>query len=85
MHRTSPRFRSCLGQLPDNIQRVAQQKFELLKSNPQHPSLHFKRVGSFWSVRVSLFYRSLAIQDGNDFIWVWIGTHSEYDRLLDSR
>jgi len=42
------------------------------------PSLHFKRVGRLWSVRIGLSYRALAVEDGTDFIWVWIGTHDEY-------
>jgi hypothetical protein len=27
-------------------------------------------------------YRALAIEDGNNFIWVWIGTHDEYERMI---
>jgi hypothetical protein len=27
-------------------------------------------------------YRALAVEDGNDFIWVWIGTHDEYERMI---
>ena len=54
----------------------------MLKANPSHPSLHFKKVGRFWSVRVGINYRALAIDDGEDFIWVWIGTHDEYERMI---
>lgn len=24
----------------------------------------------------------LAVEDGSDLIWVWIGAHDEYDRLI---
>ncbi|MDZ7718883.1 MAG: hypothetical protein U5K72_08715 [Balneolaceae bacterium] len=61
---------------------MAKQNFELLKANPRHPSLHFKKVGNFWSARVGINYRALAVEDGNDFIWVWIGTHDEYERMI---
>jgi hypothetical protein len=45
--------------------------------------LHLKRIGRFWSVRVGLRHRSHAIDAGNDpLLWVWIGTHAEYDQLL---
>jgi len=44
--------------------------------------LHFKKVGAFWSARVGIHYRALAFEDKDDFIWVWIGTHEEYDRLI---
>jgi hypothetical protein len=27
-------------------------------------------------------HRALAVKDGDDFIWVWIGQHDEYDRLI---
>jgi hypothetical protein len=82
MHRTTARFRSSLARLPGPIQRVARQNFELLKENPAHPSLHFKKVGKLWSARVGINYRALAAEDGADFIWVWIGPHDEYQRLV---
>jgi len=54
----------------------------LLKSNPRHPSLHFKPVGQYWSVRVGLRYRALAVPVSEGLVWFWIGTHAEYDRLI---
>jgi hypothetical protein len=56
--------------------------FDLLKQDQQHPSLHFKKIVDYWSVRVGLHYRALAINDGEDLVWVWIGSHGEYDRLI---
>jgi len=82
MHRATARFWKLLDHLPEPIQTVARKNFELLKDNPSHPSLHFKKVGKLWSVRAGLNYRALAIEDGADFIWVWIGHHDEYMRLL---
>ena len=82
MHRATPDFWQLLDGLPAAVQSVARQNFELLKANPRHPSLRFRKVGAFWSVRVGLSYRALAVADGDDFIWVWIGAHSEYDRLI---
>jgi hypothetical protein len=83
MHYTTPQFWDRFGKLPDQIQRLARKNFELLKQNPRHPSLHFKRIGRFWSVRVGLSYRALAIEDDADFIWVWIGDHDSYNRIID--
>jgi hypothetical protein len=68
--------------LPETVQRLAQSNFQLLKENPRHPSLHFKKIGQIWSVRVGLAHRALAVEDGNDHIWVWIGAHDEYTRLF---
>ena len=32
------------------------------------------------SVRTGIHYRALAIEDDEDYIWVWIGNHVEYKR-----
>jgi len=53
-----------------------------MKQNPRHASLHFKKVGQYWSARVGLNYRALAVQASDGFIWFWIGTHAEYDNLV---
>ena len=82
MHRTTDRFWKRFENLPENVQHVAKQKFQLLKTNPWHPSLHFKKVGNFWSVRAGIAYRALAIEDGEDFIWIWIGSHDEYEQMI---
>jgi len=82
MHRASGRFWTLLESLPESVQLVARKNFDLLKSDPSHPSLHFKKIGRLWSVRAGLNYRALAVEDGADFLWVWIGSHDEYERLL---
>ena len=82
MHRTTRRFWKCFDDLPEAVQRTAKKNFELLKENPSHPSLHFKTVGRFWSVRVGIHHRALAVENGADFIWVWIGTHDEYEQMI---
>jgi hypothetical protein len=82
MHRTTARFRTLLDRLPEAVQKVARKNFELLKKDPSHPSLHFKKVGNLWSVRAGISYRALAVEDGKDFVWVWIGSHDEYRRLV---
>ncbi len=82
MHKTTTRFWSCFESLPLHIQDIARKNFEILKDNPQHPSLHFKKVGKLWSARVGSNYRAIAVQDGSDFTWVWIGTHRAYEKLI---
>ena len=84
-HRASPRFWACYYRLPEEIQRQADRDYALLRQDSRHPSLHLKKVGAFWSARVGLHYRALAFEDGADFVWVWIGAHAEYDRLVQSR
>ena len=83
MHKATSRFWKCFQQLPAIIKRQAAENFELLKENHRHPSLHFKKVGKVWSVRIGLDYRAIAFEDGSDFIWVWIGSHDEYKRMIN--
>lgn len=71
MHRASKRFWKCFDNLPLHVQELSKKNFRLLKKNPHHPSLHFKRVGKFWSARVGLDHRALALEDDEGFIWVW--------------
>jgi len=78
----SPEFWACLEKLPANVQQLARENYELLKTNPYHPSLHFKRIGRFWSDRGGRSYRALAVDAENGIVWFWIGTHAEYDRLV---
>jgi hypothetical protein len=82
MHRTTVRFWKCFERLPDPVRNLAKQNFQLLKNDPWHPSLHFKKIGKFWSARVGINHRALAVKDGEAFIWVWIGRHDEYERLI---
>ena len=82
MHRTTARFWTCFACLPEAVQRVARQNFELLKENPAHPSLHFKKIGTLWSVRAGTNHRAIAVEESGDYIWLWIGPHDEYKRLI---
>ncbi len=82
MHRANQRFWDCYRQLPDDIRRLADESYQLLRQDPRHPSLHFKRVGRFWSVRVGLHYRALAVEQENTIVWFWVGTHGLYNRLI---
>lgn len=68
--------------MPADVQQLADRGYELLRGDSRHPSIHFKKVGQFWSARVGSHYRALAVEADEEFIWVWIGTHAEYDRLL---
>lgn len=82
MHRATIRFWKCFQALPTVIQKQAKENYSILKENPHYPSLHFKKIGKFWSVRIGLDYRAIAVEDGSDFIWVWIGNHDEYERMI---
>jgi len=81
-HSASSRFWSCYERLPENIRKLADKNFELLKSNPQHPSLHFKKIGDYRSVRIGLGHRALAVEVEDGLLWFWVGTHADYDELI---
>lgn len=81
-YRTTPDFWYHYRQLPNEIQELADRCYELLKLDSRYPSLYFKKVGLFWSVRIGIYYRALAVEENDDIAWFWIGTHAEYDRLL---
>ena len=84
-HFALPRFWRHYHQLPEDVQELADKSYELLRADPRHPSLHFKKVGKtkqLWSVRVGAHYRALAMERAEGIVWFWIGTHAEYDTLL---
>ena len=81
-HFASSDFWELLEKLPPEVQQLARDNFELLKSNPRHPSLHFKRVGDYWSVRVGRHYRALGADEEDGILLGWIGSHAEYDRII---
>ena len=85
MHKTTPRFWKCFEELPESVQDVARKNFEQLRSNPLYPSLHFKKIDNLWSVRTGSEHRALAVEDGDDYLWIWIGAHDEYERMLKNR
>ena len=80
------RFKDLYARLPADARRQTTAAYRLWKSNPRHPSLHFKLVDpadpTVYSVRIGLRYRAIGYYAANgDFLWVWIGTHAEYDKV----
>jgi hypothetical protein len=81
-HFASPAFWEAYRRLPESVRALADKNYTLLKQDPQHPSLHLKKVGRFWSVRVGSRYRALAVEIDGGLLWFWIGSHADYDRLV---
>ena len=84
-HRASKMFWQHYAQLPVDIQKLADRCFEILKRDPRHPSLHFKKVGRFWSARVGIHFRAVAVERDADVVWFWIGRHDRYDFVIGDR
>ena len=81
-HYASPRFWALYEALPSEIRELADKNYRLLKSDPHHPSLHFKKIGNLWSVRIGSHYRALGTPVEGGIYWVWIGTHADYDKTV---
>ena len=82
-HYADPDFWFHYRLLPEDIRALADKNFELLKADPRHPSLRFKKIGVLYSVRIGLHYRALARERADGLQWFWIGHHSAYDRLAN--
>lgn len=84
-HRATKTFWKRYNQFSPDIQRLARKQYELLKQNPQHPSLRFKPVAKLWSARINDDYRALALKRGDAYVRFYIGSHAEYDKLISQR
>lgn len=81
-HFSSPSFWKLYNALQKPLQHLADDSFDKLKLNPRHPSLHLKKVGRYWSVRIGKKHRALGVKINKGVLWIWIGSHSEYDQLI---
>ncbi len=81
-HSASPAFWECYKQLPDVIRTLADKNFLLLKANPNHPALHFKKVGRYRSARVGRHFRALAVETDDGRLWFSTDNHAAHDHLI---
>jgi hypothetical protein len=81
-HHTTKRFWKHYDRLPEQVKKLADKNFALLKHDQKHPSLEFKKIEDMWSVRVGAHYRALGFDHEGYILWFWIGPHAEYDRLM---
>jgi len=78
-------FVACFSKLPDEVKAPARKNYRQWRANPAHPGLHFKRIHSteaLYSVRVGIGWRALGLLEQDTLHWFWIGSHSEYDKLI---
>jgi hypothetical protein len=79
-------FRKLLEQLPSDVQELAHEAYRQFLADTSHPGLDFKQVskkGPTYSACVGIHYRALAVRKVDHWLWFWIGSHAEYDHLLD--
>jgi len=74
-----------LAALPAEIRKQAKEAYLRFQNDPCHPGLRFKRVHSrqpIYSARITKEYRAVGIQQKGEMIWFWIGSHADYEKLL---
>jgi hypothetical protein len=63
--------------------KPCRRRLKLWQENPSLKSLGFKKIkADLWSVRAGSGFRALATFEDDTFLWFWIGSHDEYERLL---
>jgi len=83
--RTRPSFWRAYAALDSRTRDTARRTYRLFAENPDHPSLRFKKLGGYahlWSVRISEQYRAVGERHGDTIVWVWIGSHNDFDKLF---
>jgi hypothetical protein len=81
----SQQFLDCFARLPESVKAQARKSYRLWKSDPTHPSLHFKRIHTdemIYSCRVNKGWRTLGLVKQDTITWFWIGSHADYDAIL---
>ncbi len=84
--RTTLQFRQLFAHLPIQVQKQARKAYRQFKQNPNYSSLRFKKVHpilSIYSARINKDYRAVGQLEEDTVIWFWIGSHTEYEMLLD--
>jgi plasmid maintenance system killer protein len=83
---TNTRFRELFADLPKPIQEQTRKAYRQFKQDPNYPSLRFKKVHPklpIYSARINKDYRAVGQLEDDTVIWFWVGSHAEYDLLLD--
>jgi mRNA-degrading endonuclease RelE of RelBE toxin-antitoxin system len=84
--RTTNKFRKLLADLPESVQEKARKAYQQFKQDPSYPSLRFKKIHPklpIYSARINRDYRAVGQLEEDTVIWFWVGSHAEYDLLLD--
>lgn len=72
--------------LPPAIRLAARRAYRHWRDDPSYPGVRFKIINPerrWWSARVTRDYRAVGTLDGDLMTWFWIGSHDDYDRLIN--
>jgi plasmid maintenance system killer protein len=71
--------------LPKEIREKARDTYRIWQKHPNTPGLNFEKLNAplpLYSIRITQKYRAIAIYQDSVYVWVFIGTHAEYDSWL---
>nr|WP_275994400.1 hypothetical protein [Argonema antarcticum] len=74
------------AELPEQVQEQTREAYRQFKQDPSYPSLRFKKVHPklpIYSARINRDYRVVGQLDEDTVIWFWVGSHAEYDMILE--
>jgi hypothetical protein len=83
---TTKQFRKLYENMPEQIREQARQAYSQFIKDPYYSGLHFKRIHSsepIYSIRITKDYRAVCVHHDYEIIWFWIGSHSDYDKLIN--
>ncbi len=88
--RRTREFRELYDALPAPVKKQADKAYAQFNEDFDYTGLNFKNVGgnpTWYSARIGFSYRALCFRAAHDgaYIWFWIGTHADYDKLLRLR
>ena len=79
------RFWQLFHALPEAVRSLAVKNYQIWKCDPSHPSLRFRRLGGsedLFTIRIGDHFRALGVVEADTITWIWIGSHSEYNRIV---
>lgn len=78
-------FKRMFSNLPAKIKVLATKSYKLWKDDNYHPGLHFEKIHkNIKSVRIGRNYRVLGYIKDDTIYWFWIGSHEDYNMLLNN-
>lgn len=84
--RTTVQFRELFAGLPEPVQDQARKAYRQFKQDSSYSSLRFKKVHPklpIYSARINKDYHAIGQLVDDTVIWFWVGSHAEYDLLLN--
>jgi hypothetical protein len=83
--RARPSFWRAYSALDPRVRETARRAYRLFLDNPSHLALRFKKLAGYdhvWSVRINEQYRAVGERRGDTIVWVWVGSHNDFDKLF---